>query len=268
MSNILVNGADNAHALLQITGIDANHLSSNTVMANIIGGTLSLDHALNTSCVGCQFGVVTTTTNTQSFVYQGVANSSSLASGASGTAFYTNTKTYVSSTTQAELHLTSASGNATTFGLGSDGLDRFQWQIDAATGVLKQYAPVGVNYLTVDNNGITTFSRPIAFAIDFNTLSSGTLFPSGQVGNIFTVNLDTDNAVTLGEVDSAIVGQVVTFLVRNSSSPSQPALNWSACYHMAPWVHPAVTMIRSIGFIKTGACQYREIFRTPADVQD
>jgi hypothetical protein len=268
LANVLINGIDAAHGSVQITGSDASHISANTTMSNLLGGTLALDYALNTSCGGCQFANVTTTANTQNFVYQGIALASSLASGASGISFYTNTKTYISSTIASDFHLSSASGSATVFGLGTDGVDRFQWTIDASTGALKQYAPAGVNYVTVDNNGVTSFNRPISTPVTSYVLSSGTLFPSGQAGNVFTVALDTDNAVTIGEIDSAVIGQPITLIIRNSSSPSQPALAWSACYHMAPWVHPAVTMIRSISFIKTGSCQYREISRTPADVQD
>lgn len=98
------------------------------------------------------------------------------------------------------------------------------------------------------------------------TLSYGaSVATNAAQGNIFIVTATNGTAFTMAAPTNAVVGQQMTFTVRNASGGVLGAVTWDASFKMAIWTSPANGFSQSITFYWSGA-NFIEMNRTTVDV--
>lgn len=112
--------------------------------------------------------------------------------------------------------------------------------------------------------GSITSTGPSMLSRGVLTYGTTVVTPAGQ-GNLFSLTVTDGVAFAMSAPTNPSTGQMLTYVIRNTSGGAVGAITWNAVFKMAAFTTPATANNRSITFVYDGT-NWVELYKTAADV--
>lgn len=136
------------------------------------------------------------------------------------------------------------------------------------TGAIRTPATVvsrsSVYVLTITVVGVVTTGVINPGLISTVTYSTS-MTPDSALGTVFRITVTDGVAFTINAPLNPVLGEEITFIIRNTSGGAAGAATWNAVFKMSTWTQPATVTSRSITFFYDGT-NWVQISQTGVDV--
>jgi hypothetical protein len=119
---------------------------------------------------------------------------------------------------------------------------------------------------TISNGGIITQTGPMGSAAPVTLVFGAAPATNAGLGNVFIITATSNTAITFAAPTSPTTGQLLTYVIRNTSGGSMGSVSFNAVFKTASgFTTPATANSRTITFLYNGA-NWVELYRGAADV--